>query len=118
MSGPPEAEIRPSARQPWPSDFVLPSRTPMKIRTQLVLACFLLSILPLSGIVLYSYRSPREALDAAYQRARLHAPHGRWTAAWLPFAPISKSGWPRFEPSRCRCPPPPPAATVTSPATS
>ena len=39
----------------------------MKIRTQLVLACFLLSILPLSGIVLYSYRSSREALETAYQ---------------------------------------------------
>jgi HAMP domain-containing protein len=39
----------------------------MRIRTQLVLACFLLSILPLAGIVLYSYRSSREALESAYR---------------------------------------------------
>lgn len=39
----------------------------MKIRTQLVLACFLLSIVPLSVIVLYSYRSSREALEKAYE---------------------------------------------------
>jgi serine phosphatase RsbU (regulator of sigma subunit) len=38
----------------------------MKIRTQLALASFLLSILPLAGIVLYSYRSSRSALEAAY----------------------------------------------------
>jgi serine phosphatase RsbU (regulator of sigma subunit) len=38
----------------------------MKIRTKLVLACFLLSVLPLSGIVLYSYRSSRSALESAY----------------------------------------------------
>jgi serine phosphatase RsbU (regulator of sigma subunit) len=36
----------------------------MKIRTKLVLACFLLSVLPLSGIVLYSYRSSRRAVEA------------------------------------------------------
>lgn len=40
----------------------------MKVRTQLVLACFLLSIVPLSGIVLYSYQSSRKALEAAYHR--------------------------------------------------
>jgi serine phosphatase RsbU (regulator of sigma subunit) len=39
----------------------------MKIRTQLVLACFLLSILPLAGIVLYSYQSSRKALEGAYR---------------------------------------------------
>lgn len=39
----------------------------MKIRTQLVLACFVLSVLPLSGIVLYSYHSSRKALESAYQ---------------------------------------------------
>jgi serine phosphatase RsbU (regulator of sigma subunit) len=39
----------------------------VKVRTQLVLACFLLSIVPLSGIVLYSYQSSRKALEAAYQ---------------------------------------------------
>src|SRR5512143_2909828 len=38
----------------------------MKIRTQLVLACFVLSILPLAAIVLYSYYSSRDALEAAY----------------------------------------------------
>lgn len=38
----------------------------MKIRSQLALACFVLSILPLSAIVLYSYQSSREALEAAY----------------------------------------------------
>ncbi|MCU1227813.1 MAG: Serine phosphatase RsbU, regulator of sigma subunit [Acidobacteria bacterium] len=40
----------------------------MKVRTQLVLACFLLSIVPLSGIVLYSYQSSRTALEGAYHR--------------------------------------------------
>jgi serine phosphatase RsbU (regulator of sigma subunit) len=40
----------------------------MKIRTQLVLACFVLSVLPLSGIVLYSYQSSRRALESAYQQ--------------------------------------------------
>jgi serine phosphatase RsbU (regulator of sigma subunit) len=39
----------------------------MRIRTQLVLASFLLSVLPLSGIVTYSYLSSRRALEAAYQ---------------------------------------------------
>jgi serine phosphatase RsbU (regulator of sigma subunit) len=39
----------------------------MKIRAQLVLACFLLSVLPLSVIVVYSYRSSRSALEAAYR---------------------------------------------------
>jgi serine phosphatase RsbU (regulator of sigma subunit) len=40
----------------------------MKVRTQLVLACFLLSIVPLSGIVLYSYQTSRKALESAYHR--------------------------------------------------
>jgi serine phosphatase RsbU (regulator of sigma subunit) len=40
----------------------------MKIRAQLVLACFLLSVLPLSVIVVYSYRSSRNALESAYRR--------------------------------------------------
>jgi serine phosphatase RsbU (regulator of sigma subunit) len=40
----------------------------MKIRAQLVLACFLLSVLPLSVIVVYSYQSSRSALKAAYWR--------------------------------------------------
>jgi serine phosphatase RsbU (regulator of sigma subunit) len=39
----------------------------LKIRTQLVLACFILAVLPLTGIVLYSYRSSRRALESAYQ---------------------------------------------------
>ena len=38
----------------------------MKIRTQLVLACFILSVLPLTGIVLYSYHSSRNAVESAY----------------------------------------------------
>lgn len=40
----------------------------MKIRAQLVLACFLLSVLPLSVIVVYSYQSSRKALESAYRR--------------------------------------------------
>jgi serine phosphatase RsbU (regulator of sigma subunit) len=40
----------------------------MKIRAQLALACFLLSVLPLSVIVVYSYESSRRALEAAYRR--------------------------------------------------
>jgi serine phosphatase RsbU (regulator of sigma subunit) len=40
----------------------------MKIRAQLVLACFLLSVLPLSVIVVYSYRSSRSALESAGRR--------------------------------------------------
>jgi serine phosphatase RsbU (regulator of sigma subunit) len=40
----------------------------MKIRAQLVLACFLLSVLPLSVIVIYSYRSSRSALESAYRK--------------------------------------------------
>lgn len=39
----------------------------MKIRTSLILACFLLSVLPLGGIVLYSYYASRSALETAYQ---------------------------------------------------
>jgi serine phosphatase RsbU (regulator of sigma subunit) len=39
----------------------------MKIRTQLVLACFLLSIVPLGAIVLYTYHSSRTALQTAYR---------------------------------------------------
>jgi len=47
----------------------------MKIRTALVLACFLLSALPLGGIVVYSYFSSRRALQSVYhaQAARLTA---------------------------------------------
>jgi hypothetical protein len=37
----------------------------MKIRAQLVLACFLLSVLPLSVIVVYSWRSARGARESA-----------------------------------------------------
>lgn len=40
----------------------------MKIRAQLVLACFLLSVLPLSVIVVYSYESSRRALESASRR--------------------------------------------------
>ncbi len=47
----------------------------MKIRTQLLLACFILSVVPLTGIVFYSYRSSKRALEDAYRReaARLTA---------------------------------------------
>src|SRR5438552_3667909 len=44
------------------------SDSSMKIRAQLVLACFLLSVLPLSVIVIYSYRSSRSALESAYRK--------------------------------------------------
>src|SRR5450755_2450452 len=40
----------------------------MKIRTQLLLACFLLAVLPLTGIVFYSYRSSRRAIEGAYHK--------------------------------------------------
>ena len=40
----------------------------MKLRTQLVIASFLLSIVPLSAIVGYSYVSSRDAVEAAYKR--------------------------------------------------
>src|SRR5437867_1827036 len=47
----------------------------MKIRTALVLACFLLSVLPLGVIVVYSYYASRRALESAY-----HAEAARLTA--------------------------------------
>src|SRR5581483_361694 len=47
----------------------------MKIRTSLVLACFLLSVVPLGVIVVYSYYSSRHALQRAY-----HAEATRMTA--------------------------------------
>ncbi|HEX7420408.1 MAG TPA: hypothetical protein VF505_11015, partial [Thermoanaerobaculia bacterium] len=40
----------------------------MKIRTQLLLACFLLAVLLLTGIVFYSYRSSRRAIEGAYHK--------------------------------------------------
>jgi hypothetical protein len=39
----------------------------MKIRTQLVLAFLLLSVLPLTGIVLYSYSSSQRAVRKAVE---------------------------------------------------
>jgi len=39
----------------------------MKIRTSLVLACFVLSVVPLAVIVIYSYFTSRGALESAYQ---------------------------------------------------
>ncbi|HJT17496.1 MAG TPA: HAMP domain-containing protein, partial [Thermoanaerobaculia bacterium] len=47
----------------------------MKIRTSLVLACFLLSVVPLGVIVVYSYYTSRHALQRAY-----HAEATRMTA--------------------------------------
>jgi len=40
----------------------------MRLRTQLVLVSFLLAILPLTAIVIYSYESSRAALENAYRR--------------------------------------------------
>jgi serine phosphatase RsbU (regulator of sigma subunit) len=40
----------------------------MRIRTQLILATFLLAVVPLAAIVTYSYRSSRRALEAADRR--------------------------------------------------
>ena len=40
----------------------------MRIRTQLVIASFLLSILPLTAIVGYSYHTSHEAVETAYKR--------------------------------------------------
>jgi serine phosphatase RsbU (regulator of sigma subunit) len=40
----------------------------MRIRTQLILAAFLLAVVPLAAIVTYSYDSSRRALEAAYRR--------------------------------------------------
>jgi serine phosphatase RsbU (regulator of sigma subunit) len=40
----------------------------MRLRTQLVLAAFLLAIVPLVAIVVYSYESSRAALELAYRR--------------------------------------------------
>lgn len=40
----------------------------MRIRTQLILASFVLAVLPLAGIVVWSYHSSREALEAARRR--------------------------------------------------
>jgi serine phosphatase RsbU (regulator of sigma subunit) len=39
----------------------------MKLRAQLVLAAFLLAVLPLTAIVVYSHHSSRRALEAAYR---------------------------------------------------
>jgi serine phosphatase RsbU (regulator of sigma subunit) len=40
----------------------------MRIRTQLILASFVLAVVPLAAIVTYSYRSSRQALEAADRR--------------------------------------------------
>ncbi|HYH05959.1 MAG TPA: SpoIIE family protein phosphatase [Thermoanaerobaculia bacterium] len=40
----------------------------MRIRTQLILAAFVLAVVPLAAIVTYSYHSSRRALEAAYKR--------------------------------------------------
>jgi serine phosphatase RsbU (regulator of sigma subunit) len=40
----------------------------MRIRTQIILAAFVLAVVPLAAIVTYSYRSSRRALEAAYGR--------------------------------------------------
>lgn len=40
----------------------------MRIRTQLILAAFVLAVVPLAAIVTYSYHSSRRALEGAYRR--------------------------------------------------
>jgi serine phosphatase RsbU (regulator of sigma subunit) len=40
----------------------------MRIRTQLILAAFVLAVVPLAAIVTYSYHSSRRALENAYRR--------------------------------------------------
>jgi serine phosphatase RsbU (regulator of sigma subunit) len=40
----------------------------MRIRTQLILAAFVLAVVPLAAIVTYSYHSSRRALEATYRR--------------------------------------------------
>jgi serine phosphatase RsbU (regulator of sigma subunit) len=40
----------------------------MRIRTQLILAAFVLAVVPLAAIVTYSYHSSRRALESAYRR--------------------------------------------------
>src|ERR1043166_6513572 len=40
----------------------------MRLRTQLVLAAFVLAVVPLAAIVVYSYQTSRDALEAAYHR--------------------------------------------------
>src|SRR5688572_12486439 len=39
----------------------------MRIRTQLILACFVLAVVPLAAIVTYSHHSSKRALEAAYR---------------------------------------------------
>ncbi|HWW60779.1 MAG TPA: hypothetical protein VN181_05365, partial [Thermoanaerobaculia bacterium] len=45
----------------------------MRLRTQLVLAAFVLAVIPLAAIVVYSYQSSRDALEAAYHREAARA---------------------------------------------
>jgi serine phosphatase RsbU (regulator of sigma subunit) len=40
----------------------------MRIRTQIILAAFVLAVIPLAAIVTYSYHSSRRALEGAYRR--------------------------------------------------
>src|SRR5688572_14403154 len=40
----------------------------MRIRTQLILAAFVLAVVPLAAIVTYSYYASRRALETAYRR--------------------------------------------------
>ncbi|HYR29223.1 MAG TPA: hypothetical protein VEU30_12205, partial [Thermoanaerobaculia bacterium] len=40
----------------------------MRIRTQLILAAFVLAVVPLAAIVTYSYHSSRQALEGVYRR--------------------------------------------------
>ncbi len=40
----------------------------MRIRTQLILAAFVLAVVPLAAIVIYSHHSSKRALEGAYRR--------------------------------------------------
>ena len=69
------AHARDDSAQTFALGIRLTIPTLMKIRTQLILICFLLAVLPLSGIVIYSYYASRRALEGAY-----HAEATRMTA--------------------------------------
>ncbi len=59
--------IERSARITFYEIFRLTIRHRMRIRTQLILAAFVLAVVPLAAIVGYSYTSSREALELAYR---------------------------------------------------
>lgn len=60
-------EERRGSLKPFTKFFVLPSNR-MRIRTQLIIAAFILAVVPLAAIVTWSYHSSREALENAYRQ--------------------------------------------------